>query len=343
MNLHDQLWGQVTDPSHHNHVGDFDDVAIQTKATVQASPRGKSKMRTARLGLMASVALLVSGTASGQTPPPPSAAETVGSAATASPPPPVASQAHPRKEFALGLPQPEGVFVDISPRWPADVLDAINGCKRAMTCPTLDVFKTNHDDAYKWVKGWCKARIGKKRPDDDETQVCQATDADTPAALSVMSILTLARMAATLNPPECSGFGLTVPLYSIRYSGGGSTVKGPVAAGLGGGYYWVPRDLCHESYSAGPEVFLYSEGLNPSGLFQVGIAAGIQLGAFKYFHFGLDLGYDLYRREPVAGAMDPTTANTDGLFAGSFHKSNLSVLLTFAVFGNATSDDKPKP
>jgi hypothetical protein len=229
-------------------------------------------------------------------------------------------------------------FVDISPLWPTRVVEGINECKASMTCPTLLALKATHSETFAWVAGWCKARGGPNISNPDEKSVCAALLANSDHDLDLVSILTLARLAAVETPRECSGFGLTVPLYSIRYARGGSEVKGPVAAGLGGGYYWVPQVLCRESFSAGPEIAGYSEGLDPSGLFHLGLALGAQIAAYKYFQFGVAVGYDLYRRQPDSDAMTGTAAvEKSGLFDGSFHKSDWSLLITFSVSGATTS------
>ena len=289
----------------------------------------KSRSKTVRIAMPLFAALATfaaQSTATAQNVAPAATSPPAPLAAPSPPPPPTPARA---LAVAVGVPQ----FVDISPTWPSDVLDAISGCKTSMACPTVKELKANHADAYQWVKGWCNARTGILSPDADEKRVCAATGTDTDAALGVVSILTLAQVAATQNPPDCSGFNLTIPLYSIRYGSGDADVKGPIAAGLGGGYYWAPPRLCRPSFSFGPEVFGYSEGLDPSGLFQVGLAAGAQIIAYKYFQFGLDLGYDLYRRQPGTDAMGAATVEKTGLLSGTIHKSDFSALITFSVVG----------
>lgn len=240
-----------------------------------------------------------------------------------------------------GVVPPNHVVVDTSPRWPADVVDGINGCKSSMTCPTLLELKNNHDEVFMWIANWCRAEKGPKSSDANMNAVCKASVSGSDTQLGEVSILQVADLAANANPPQCSGFGLVLPLYSIRYGNGGSDVKGPVAAGLGGGYYWVPQGLCRESFSTGPELFGYSEGLDPSGLFHVGIAAGVQVVAYKYFQFGLDVGYDIYRRQPgQTSATGDALVEKTGLLAGAFHKSDWSALITFSVVGASSSAGK---
>ena len=45
------------------------------------------------------------------------------------------------------------------------------------------------------------------------------------------------------------------------------------------------------------EFFGFSEGLDPSKTFQLGVGAGLGLTAFGKFQFGISLGYDLIRSE----------------------------------------------
>jgi hypothetical protein len=81
--------------------------------------------------------------------------------------------------------------------------------------------------------------------------------------------------------------------------------------------------------------------LDPSGLFHVGIAAGVQVVAYKYFQFGLDVGYDIYRRQPgQPSATGDALVEKTGLLAGAFHKSDWSALITFSVVGASSSAGK---
>lgn len=139
-----------------------------------------------------------------------------------------------------------------------------------------------------------------------------------------------------VNATGCSGWGITVPLYSVRYN---STheVKGPIASGLGGGYYLAAT--CRSTSTVGLEAFAYSEGLDPAKLLHVGIAAGPQLVVFEKFSFGLAFGYDIYRHIPGA---DGAAAQRNGLLTGAFEKQDLSALITFSVVQSADSKSAPK-
>jgi hypothetical protein len=257
------------------------------------------------------------------------------------PPPADAAQPTPSKpvKAAALAPPSRPSFVDVSTRWPDVVIEGINECKTSMDCPTLKDLKASHAGIYDWIKGWCLARGGTGSPNTDEAAICAGTAADSDVELGQLSIYQLAIVAALHNPPTCSGFSLTIPLYSIRYGANGTDVKGPVAAGLGGGYYWARA--CRDTFSAGLELFGYSEGLDPSGLFHIGVGTGVQIIAYKFFQFGIAAGYDLYRREPglpTAGMADlASDASKTGLLTGSFHKSDWSALLTFSVTGTSTA------
>lgn len=152
--------------------------------------------------------------------------------------------------------------------------------------------------------------------------------------------LELMKLGDTLSRPirRCGGFGLLMPLVSAR-RGAERTyhVSGPVEAGIGGGYYW--DIVCDNNWSLGPDLFGFSEGLNPAQKFHIAVGAGLSLSAFKYFHFGFGLGYDLFRyRADVKVA--------DGLFANP-NKTNFTLLFSFNVMGaesnNQSSTTTPAP
>ncbi len=208
-----------------------------------------------------------------------------------------------------------------------EVATLISECAEDMTCPLLFDFKTKHDRAFAWLKAWCLARVGAKDRAAPETRVCDAAIADVEARTKGVTVFDLVEVAKVISPPTCSGFGLVVPLYSIRHVGRETVPSGPVKAGLGGGYYWGL--LCKKSFSFGPEIFGYSEGLDPSGLMHLAVAGGLQLVAFTYFQFGLAVGYDVYRRDAGASA--------NGLLAGQgLGKASVSWLITFSVFPQET-------
>ena len=143
--------------------------------------------------------------------------------------------------------------------------------------------------------------------------------------------------AVAVGDPSCGGFGITIPLFSVRYhENGDAYVNGPVKAGLGGGYFWGRCDSAR-TWTHGPEVFAYTEGLDPTGMFQIGLAAGYQVAAFGKFQFGLAAGYDLIRQQTGTG--------TNGLLAAKrMGQESLSFLITFSVSGGvATAEPEKKP
>ncbi len=217
----------------------------------------------------------------------------------------------------------------------AAVSKAIDDCLGSITCARLSDFKRDYKQAYYWLRAWCDAQlVARKQPFQDaapEGRVCIAIAADD-ASLEKAPTLDLEATRDLVAPGRCSTFGLTVPLYSIRYAEGGTVANGPIKAGLGGGYYWgeKPLGLCKPDFSMGPSVFAWSEGLDPSGVFQVGVAGGYQLTAFKFFSVGIALGYDLYRSSPGVSA--------NGLFAGKLMgKQSITWLLTLSFSGTAES------
>jgi hypothetical protein len=226
---------------------------------------------------------------------------------------------------AMQLPQPGPLlFSD-------DVRKTIDDCKATLACgANLSEFEDKKKDQYLWIKTWCNSRKSVKNRSDDEKVVCDGTkDNGKPEDVS---IFTLANLADAIDPASCSGFGLSIPLFAIRYAGGTSVV-GPVKAGLGGGYYYGA--YCQRDFSVGPEVFGWSQGLDPSGDFQIGVAGGVQFVAYKYFQFGAALGYDLYRQG--------TGISTDGLFSGkNLGKPSLTTLLTFTITNTAAESNSAK-
>ncbi len=240
---------------------------------------------------------------------------------------PGAQQQQPQQEEPPKLAPTRPPTIASTTRSALEVATLISECAEDMTCPLLSDFKVKHDRAFAWLKAWCLARAGVKAPSAAESKVCSAAIADVDAGTKKVTVFDLVEVAKVISPPTCSGFGLVVPLYSVRHVGRETVPSGPVKAGLGGGYYWGL--LCRSSFSFGPEVFGYSEGLDPSGLMHVGVAGGLQLVAFTYFQFGLAVGYDVYRRDAGASA--------NGLLAGQgLGKASVSWLITFSVFPQET-------
>lgn len=247
-----------------------------------------------------------------------------------------AAKTEPAKaELSRAVPVPPPVIASTT-RSALEVATLISECAEDMSCPFLYEFKTKNDRAFAWLRAWCQARAGAEDRSPPETRVCgaaTAVPAQVDARTREVTVFDLVEVAKVISPPTCSGFGLVVPLYSLRHVGGETVPSGPVKAGLGGGYYWGLT--CRPSFSFGPEVFGYSEGLDPSGLMHVAVAAGLQLVAFKYFQFGLAVGYDVYRRE--AGSP------SNGLLAGQgLGKASVSWLITFSVVPQETKQEAAK-
>ena len=235
--------------------------------------------------------------------------------------------------------------------WNAQVVSAILDAEKSLTSLTFADFVKNHPTEGRWIELWC----GAKTSADDSglptntKAVCESFKNSNEATIPIFELASAVREQ---NPPNCSGFGVTVPLFGIRLlKGGGTGLNGPVQAGLGGGYYWgnAWRGSCRESFSTGPEFFAYSEGLDPSGKFQIGLGVGWQFVAFQYFQFGFALGYDVYRREQstsvdASGATTSTTTSS-GLLAlqDVGPRPSLTFLLTFAVTGGATQTQDANP
>ena len=247
--------------------------------------------------------------------------------------------------------------------WNAQVVSAILDAEKNLTSLTFADFVKNHPAEGRWIELWCTAKTSPKdsglatntkavRDSGLATSteaVCESVKYSREANIPIFE---LANAVREQNPPNCSGFGVTVPLFGIRLlKGGGTGLNGPVQAGLGGGYYWgnAWRGSCRGSFSTGPEFFAYSEGLDPSGKFQIGIGVGWQFVAFQYFQFGFALGYDVYRREhstsvDASGATTSTTTSS-GLLAlqDVGPRPSLTFLLTFAVTGGATQTQNATP
>jgi len=158
--------------------------------------------------------------------------------------------------------------------------------------------------------------------------------------VSILDVSTV--MFSRVRATGCSGWGVTVPLYSVRYNDS-HDVKGPIAAGLGGGYYAAVS--CRKTATFGLEAFVYSEGLDPGKLFHLGVAAGPQLVVFDIFSIGIAFGYDVYRDVAGVPAADMTAAvprRRTGLLTASLDKENWSALITFSVTQSSDSKSTPK-
>lgn len=171
---------------------------------------------------------------------------------------------------------------------------------------------------------------------------------------------------------KCSGFGLLTPLFGVSNRGADPAnpnhrnvlrVTGPVQSGIGGGYYrTVSEDTCVPGvWMLNWEVFGFSEGLDPSKTFQLGLGAGLGLTVFDRFQFGIALGYDLIRSETFEfGGVSRTYSNgllewndvlgcgtgvngAGGQSAWECRGRNFTWLLTFGITtGGGASEAKNK-
>jgi hypothetical protein len=168
--------------------------------------------------------------------------------------------------------------------------------------------------------------------------------------------------------PGCHGYSLLTPLYGLSNRApnrrnpnqrNGLRVTGPVASGIGGGYYRSFDGQCDRSRALTYELFGFSEGLDTSNVFQLGIGAGISITAFGNFQFGLAIGYDLIRHEMIdTGGVSRSYNN--GLLLGidvlgcghggpgehwgdatKCMGRNLTWLLTFSVTSSGSTASKP--
>jgi hypothetical protein len=179
----------------------------------------------------------------------------------------------------------------------------------------------------------------------DEEQRAREQLKETPnnglVALMAVDRFDLRRFEQTLSRPipRCDGFGLILPLVSARYLHGGRyDMKGPVEAGIGGGYYWDVT--CSEKATFGFQAFLFSEGVDPSNKFHMAAGFGASLSAYEYFHFGLGIGYDLFRYERP-------TPDADFAASGLITKrpvapGNLMTLFTFSIRSTSETQETKK-
>lgn len=161
------------------------------------------------------------------------------------------------------------------------------------------------------------------------------------ASLARVARYQLLRFQRLLTEPlyACGGWGLILPLFSARKPDGQAwELKGPVAAGIGGGYYLDVA--CEQDLTWGVNFFGFSEGLDPGKTFHVALGASVSLAAFKYFSFGVGAGYDLFRHE---AATETTPARTIGLLPdGPLRQDSLTFLFTFSVKSEAeTKNEQP--
>jgi len=235
-------------------------------------------------------------------------------------------------------------IVTTSYYWPKSLHAALEDCTKNATCDNYSDFESAHAAEAARLVTWCNVQKSDPAYATTNTlqggltrRVCDAvlsTEKSKKEALPISVIVDLQKFEEVPRY-QCNGFGLTLPLFVLRYVGGVTTVTGPIAAGLGGGYYWAWT--CDANWSVGGEGFVWSQGLDPSGNFQIGLAAGVSFQAFQYFVVGVDIGYDLFRQTVNATGVKVT----NGLFAfKSFGAPSISYLLTLSF--TPSTDHKPQ-
>jgi hypothetical protein len=197
-------------------------------------------------------------------------------------------------------------------------------------------------------------------------------------AAAAKKAIALAEPAQVIARKKCHGFGLLTPLFGVSSRGVDRTnqnrrdelrLTGPIESGIGGGYYrsfGFSADeaidshtrTCNENVLVNWEVFGFSEGLNPSSTFQVGVGGGLGMTAWGKFQFGIALGYDLIRRETISnGGVSRTYSNGllewndvtgcgtawGGPDAARCAARNFTWLLTFGVTSSSGEGEKPQP
>jgi hypothetical protein len=197
-----------------------------------------------------------------------------------------------------------------------------------------------------------------------------AKDEATAAATSLARANNALAAALIIAPDECHGWGLLTPLYGVSNRGPSRIdpnkrdelrLTGPVASGIGGGYYRPLNGACSNDRMWTAEFFGFSEGLDPSKTFQLGIGAGIGLTVFGKFQFGVAVGYDLVRHENIeSGGVARTYDNgllLDNDVFGCGHGGagdhwgdaakcatrNATLLFTFTLTTGSTDSSAPKP
>lgn len=240
-----------------------------------------------------------------------------------------------------------------NPRAFPEALDVdVAACRQDARCVLLSDFRAGYGNGFRLLSAWCLTRALEHDTGGFDARgrraaglVCGAiagtTDDETKALSGVpASYLFLLQAAANEEQLECSGFALTVPFVRLRYPvKDQSQVSGPVAAGLGGGYYWARK--CRRDWSWGLDAFGYSEGIDVTNdRVQFGVAAGVGLVVYEQFRLGFDLGYDLYRQEPDASG----AIVRNGLFAyKELGRPSLGYLFTLSFQGKPEAKSGAQP
>ena len=237
---------------------------------------------------------------------------------------------------------------------PPVVVLAIDKCRTNDKCRSLNDFRDLHKDAFTELLTWCveNGPRGNVRFVPASFNVICTTalfpnHKRSPQSVPKWELVRLLRDAHANEVYSCNGFGVTLPLYSLRRGReedddatqpGEYKARGPIESGVGAGYYWALK--CRPTWTWGFELFGLTEGLDPSGKFQIGIGGGPSITAFRYFRFGLGLEYDLFRQS-ISSSEDKKKI-TSGLLIGRFpHRRNLTWLITFGLQSTDTQTSSP--
>jgi hypothetical protein len=166
------------------------------------------------------------------------------------------------------------------------------------------------------ASAWCAARTGRHvlhaqpvpDPGSGSQPVTESADPG-PKATAVPAHPPGTGSDGKIILSTCNDFDVLTPLYGLsnRNPDRGNPnhrdslrVTGPVASGIGAGYYHtLTANTCKKDWSIDWEVFGFSEGLDPASTFQLGVGGGLALTVFGKFQFGIALGYDLIRVEHI--------------------------------------------
>jgi hypothetical protein len=214
---------------------------------------------------------------------------------------------------------------------PDTLMKALEDCIKSRTCTSLETFMADESNANAVfeLRTLCRERAGlSSRGSPSVRTVCAALIHPRSSPPAHVDKVTLSLFHHRMKKPafDCGGFGFALPLVSLRRSGDEYEVTGPVSAGVGAGYYYA--FACQRHWTWGPELFAFSEGLDPSKTLHVGVAGGLAITAFAHFNFGLALGYDLFRHRNLE---DGTIRSTGLLTGRAVDKGDFTWLITFGI------------
>lgn len=252
-----------------------------------------------------------------------------------------------------GSPPLAGGALKVSGRTlPTAVATELDKCTPTNQCNNLYDFKKKAPVEYGQLQIWCRARLAfdfdvpRAFQPKSVKKACQAVRSDREDKLVGISSTDIQLLLEDADKAfyTCNGFGFTVPLFSLRRGlaedrdgGGEARVRGPIESGVGAGYYWALD--CHPEWTWGIQGYGFTEGLDPSGKFQVGLGAGVGLTAFKYFRFGLGVGYDLFRQSQA----EDGTLLRNGLLIGKYAgRQSLTWHITFGLQSVESQTSEPE-